>query len=210
MTYYTRLLDLARVELVGASDAGIKQQLFWTEEEFFRVSSAWQETIPITLEAGETSYEIEPQENPPGVIIRLALVLDANNIPQPAMLPSASPLNVVLRDPPNDSGATLNVTVIKNVDQCRDVPEVPDWVYQLWTAVLVAGVIGRMKLQPDKSYTDVKGAAYHLRKFESGVAQARSAALRRNTFGLNAWSYPQQFRSRGQRGGVSVGNATSF
>ena len=48
-----RLLNLARTELVGASDAGIKGQLYDVCREFFKDSNSWYEHIKLPIIAGQ-------------------------------------------------------------------------------------------------------------------------------------------------------------
>ncbi len=74
---------------------------------------------------------------------------------------------------------------------------------------MVEGVIGRLQLQPNKPYSDTTSAMYHLRRFRSGMQQARTAALHNNTYGVNSWNYPRTFKVSSQRSGVGT-TGTSF
>jgi hypothetical protein len=111
------------------------------------------------------------------------------------------------------AAATYAVTVVLNVSLPFDkngFPIVSDWVLQIYSTGILDGLLGRMMMQPNKSYTNVQAATYHLKRFDGVINQARVAALRQNAFGTQAWVYPQLFRTSGQRGGVSVGSDTSF
>jgi hypothetical protein len=174
-----------------------------------------------------------------GQIIRLFTVLDQNLMPQPAVLLAASqpgppggsdlaPLNS--GTPPNPSSQTDFATVtlqyqysnpqiftaslILNVTQpsnSRDgVPDMPPWTLSKFGRVVLDGLLGKMMGQPSKSYTQDSLSVYHLKRFRDGMAMVRVAITRSSTVGSQNWCFPQQFRTRNQRGGVSVGSQTGF
>jgi hypothetical protein len=95
-------------------------------------------------------------------------------------------------------------------DDYADLPLVPLWFVNQWEEKIFEGVVGRLMNQPDKPYSNPKQADYHLRRFQMEAANARVAALRANTYGRQAWTYPSQWRSNSQRGGVSTGNDNVF
>lgn len=203
----TQLLNQARVTLTGASDAGLKGELFNVLNEFFSDSNSWLESIPISIVPNTTSYDVTPDG---GQIIRLAGVVDVNLIPQPAMMPE---FGTIQFQTPYNTAQTFQATVIKTVTQPTDrhgIPVIPDFVLSVYGVQILQGLLGNMMMQPNKSYSSDKAGMLRYRSFRNGVASARVAALRRNTLGVQAWSYPQNFRVGGQRGGVSVGNDTRF
>jgi hypothetical protein len=198
---WNRLLDQARVKLPGASDAGIKGELFDVFNEFFSVSSAWLEDITVSVFATQTTYDLVPAFD--GQIIRLLGVVDARNIPQVAALPDFSTL--VIRAP--STAQNYTVTVAKNVtlpNDKKDLPIVPDWVLSVYGTVILDGLLGRMMLQQSKSYSNESLGTYHLKKFNSGVNGARVATLKRNSMNDQAWGFPQGFATHGQRGSMST------
>lgn len=204
-----QLLNQARMSLPGASDAGLKSQLFDVLSEFFNDSSAWSEDISIIIPGdGVTrTYNVIPNG---GVIIRLAGVVDASNFPQAAIMPTPGSL---LFASAYTVAATFTATVIKNVaaptgKDC--LPEVPDYVLPLWRDYIREGLLGYMMLQPAKSYSNKEGGILHFKRYRMGVSMARTAALRRNTFGTQSWSYPQGFATSTQKGSVSTGSDTRF
>ena len=210
---YQRLFLInARVEVVGASDTGIKIALYDVLQHFFEFTSLWQERIAFTTASGVTDYPFTPQETPPGQIIRLQYVVDTNNILQPAAMPIIDPATVRLRDTPNtasDMTACFAKSVTIDTDK-NDFPKLPNWIWQRWMPALMHGLMGKMMLTPSKSYTEEKLGTFHQRMYERDCSLIRGMVLRQNTYGTNTWMYPQGWRVRGQRGGVSVGNPLGF
>jgi len=90
----------------------------------------------------------------------------------------------------------------------NDFPVIPDWILPLYGVGILDGLLGKMMSQIAKSYSNPKQGVYHLARFNGAMAQARASALRRYTFGTQAWSFPQGFRTTGQRGGM--GSDTRF
>lgn len=203
---YERLINQARVELPGASDAGIKQALFNVFHEFFTETSVWKEDVEVAIVVDTTEYDLNSEE--PGEIVRLFSVVNGNGTEQAATL-SDDFTQVVLYHPVNVA-QTYTVTVVKTVGLpiTRDaMPEVPEWVLARWSPSFLDGLLGNMMMQKGKPYSDGQLAMYHLRRFRNALTVARSAGLRRNTFGKNVWVYPQSFSTRGQKSG---GNDASF
>lgn len=199
---YARLQNLARVELAGASDAGILQALFEVLHEFFDTTNIWREDITVPIVTGTQEYTITSDQ--PGWFVRLLVVRDAGGVAQPVIMQEIGILT--LRDPPG-SDATWTATLAKTVDLpiTRDaLPEIPDWVLARWSPVILAGLKGHMMATTAKPYSDAKAAVFFEQKFRAGMVKAKAAAVHANTYGVNAWRYPQGFRVRGQRGGLST------
>jgi hypothetical protein len=205
---WTQLLNQARVKLPGSSDAALKGELFDVLHEFFDTSSAWTEAITLNVLPNTVEYAVTPDS---GQIIRLAGVVDGNNIPQPAIM---AELGEVLFANPYNVAQTMTAVAVKSVvlPTSRDqLPEIPSWVLPRWHNVILDGILGKMMGQLNKSYSNETLSTYHLRRFRDGMAQARVAALRHNTFGTQSWRFPSGFATRTQRGAVSsIGSDTNF
>jgi hypothetical protein len=80
----------------------------------------------------------------------------------------------------------------------------------LFGRTILSGLLGKMKGQLNKSYSDRQGSVFDLAQFKDGIAMAKVATFRRNSIGSQAWNFPQTYRTRNQRGGVSVGNPVQF
>jgi hypothetical protein len=201
------LLDQARTKLPGSSDAGIKGELFDVFHEFFNDSDAWAETISMPVVPGSVDYNIVPSS---GQIIRLGGVLDPNLVPVPALMPEVGVVHLMNGV---NIAQTYQVIVVKNVKFPTDkqsIPDVPDWVLPLFGRTILSGLLGKMKGQLNKSYSDRQGSVFDLAQFKDGIAMAKVATFRRNSIGSQAWNFPQTYRTRNQRGGVSVGNPVQF
>ena len=204
---WTRVMNQARVKLPGASDSGIKGELFDVFQEFFNDSSCWLEALTFNVLPNVVVYDIVPTE---GGVIRLAGVVDSHGSPQPSMMPNFG--QVALSRIPSVAD-TFTAVAVLNVDLPVDknaFPVVPSWVLPIYSTGILDGLLGRMMGHASKSYSNATLSMFHLRKFKSAIVGARIATLRNNTFGTQAWSYPQAFRTMGQRGGVSIGNDTRF
>jgi len=62
----------------------------------------------------------------------------------------------------------------------------PIWHVGCWT-----GCSAKLMNDPNKSYSNSTGAAYHLKRFRDAIARARVSKLRANTLGTGAWRFPQ-------------------
>jgi len=200
-----RMLNLARTDLVGSSEAGLKAQLFEVCHEFFADSNAWQEHIKVPIVAGERNYVLIPQEG--GMIIRLVAMWDTNHIALPAILPHFEPPNAkLLLVHAQNTNYTATAVVIKNVIRIHDndTPDAPRWLMPVYERTILDGLLGKMMGQSTKPYSNETLSTYHLRRFRDGIMQARVAAERANLYGGQAWRFPGSFRTTSQRGGVST------
>ncbi len=202
-----RFLIAAARMLPGVNDDVIRFEAFNVFNDFFNDSSSWLEALTFNVLPNVVVYDIVPTQ---GQVIRLAGVVDSHGTPQPAMMPNFG--QVVLSRIPSvtdtfTAAAVLNVTQPTNKD---DMPIIPDWALSIYGTGISAGLLGRMMLQTNKSYSDPKLGMFNLKVFNDTIIRARVATMRNNTFGTQDWYYPQAFRTRGQHGGVSVGSDMRF
>ena len=207
LTDLERMMNQARSKLLGASEAALKGELFDVFTEFFKDSSSWLEQIPVSIVANTTSYTLIPTQ---GQIIRLGGLVDANNLPQGAIM--QTPPIITLAYTPT-GGSTWTATVIKNVKlplATKSFPDIPPFVLQLYNIVILDGLLGKMMAQVSKPHTNPTQSLYHLKRFRDGIAQARVATMRANSFGTQSWAFPQQWKTKSQKSGVSIGNTMGF
>lgn len=211
-TDFEQFINQARIKLIGASETGMKAELYDVLSEFFNDSSCWTQDITMPYVAGQQVFNVSVAE---GQIIRLAGVLDWGTTAPPSVAtPGAnvSPAAALMRDPgtivvsKSPTGAGFyQATVVTNVSlpTSREmIPIAPDWVLPIWHVGLLDGLLGKMMGEASKSYTDERKSTYHLKRFRDAIARARVSKLRANTNGTGAWRFPQTFRTTGQGRGA--------
>jgi len=201
-SYVWQLLNQAEMRLVGVSQAALRAELYDTMRVFFDETNAWQESIKFNVVKDVLDYPIVPSY---GRIIRLLGVVDQNRTSQPGIMPT---LGIVSFQNPYSDTQLFTARVVLNVDapfENRGVPQFPAWVLPQWGHYILDGLVSRMMMQPDKSWTDPQNGQMYNRLFYDGIGRVRSDTARANTIGAQAWTYPQTWRTTGQRGGVSVG-----
>jgi len=197
--YWAKVFGNAQVMLTGASADQIKVVLFDTLAEFFGDSNCWKENIDIVVVPNTYDYPIPVRT---GRILRLAGVVDQNLTPQNAIMPTIGTVRFQFG---YSNTQTMTVTVIKTVTDPLECfpPHIPDWVLPAHHLTIQHGLVGNVMTIPGEAFSNPQQAMFHLQKFRDGIAGARVAGMKANTFGAQTWAYPQQFRVDGQRGGVS-------
>lgn len=194
---YERLVNQAIVELPGASDAGIRQALFEVFHEFFNETLCWRESVSVSIVAGTVTYNLTLAEG--GEFIMLISLVNSNNSPQAAVSDLVG--TITLRNTPISAG-TFTAVVAKTIGIPVDregKPMIPEWTISRFEPIIIAGLLGRLMMQPKKPYSDTSKATYHLKRFRNQMGNVKSAVLHGNLQGANTWRYPQAFATRGQR-----------
>jgi hypothetical protein len=200
--YWAKLLGRAAVFLSGASSAQIRVQLFDVLDEFFNNSCCWLENIPVVVVPEVLDYPLTPVS---GRIVRLVEVYDQNNVPQQAAMPEIGTVHFLY---PFNQVQTMMASVVKTVTDpfnCSP-PNVPEWLLPAYGLGILYGIVGHMMLHPGMSYSNPQMGNFYLQKFGDSINHAMVATTKMNKVGAQAWSFPQQFAVRGQRGGVSTYN----
>jgi hypothetical protein len=202
-TYWAQLMGQAKVSLSGASDVGLRAQLFDTLQRFFDESNCWQEIIVFNVVSETLDYPLYPVNG--GRILRLLGVLDQNRVPQAAIMPE---IGTVRFQYPYSQTQPMAAFLIKTVTDPLTCfpPGVPEWLLPTHYLTLLHGVLGEMMLQPGMSFSNPQMANYHTQKFRDGIAHARVATMKANTVGAQNWVFPRNFHVSSQRGGVSTFN----
>lgn len=215
---FEQLMTQAKVKLVGASEGGLKGELYDVLSEFFNDSSIWTQGIVFTASPNVCHY---PLFVPEGQILRLNGVVNFGPaLPVPGVAPTTPPTPVpalmpevgqlMLAHGPNETNIMIaNVVTNVSLPTTREmIPLIPDWVLPIWHVGILDGLLGKMMAQPSKSYANEKQSQYHLKRFRDAIARARVSKLRANTIGAQAWRFPQGFRSNTQQGGVPATSGT--
>ncbi|MDE2106487.1 MAG: hypothetical protein KGL39_55245 [Patescibacteria group bacterium] len=197
-----RIMDTARINLPGALDANIQNELFYTLNEFFQDSNIWYEDVDFPVVPATGSYATNPSGftytiNPTsGSITRL---IGVGNV-QGGMVTASMPVTgsiVLLNSPPSASTYTARVALTVDDPVTKDgYPVCPEWVLNKYNNNITDGVIARMMMQKAKPYTDLKLAAVRYKSFRAGVSQARVEAQHQNVYRRQSWRFPQAFSTR--------------
>lgn len=210
---FEQMMNQARVTLVGSSDAGLKGAFYDVCSEFLNDSSSWTQDVQINAIPTRRNYPLQVAE---GQVIRLVGVSTPPTPDGQASNSTTVPAGVFIAALMPDVGTvqlaiapiaatTYVATVVTNVALPTDknaIPIGPDWLLPVWHVGLLDGLLGKLMMQPAKSYSDKVTGAYHLKRFRDAIARARVSKLRASTNGAQAWRFPQQFRSDSQQGGV--------
>jgi hypothetical protein len=203
---FERLMNQARVKLPGASESGLKGELFDVINEFFDVTNAWFEWMPIQIVPNLQLYAVNPQKG--GMIIRLVCIFDPNKVILPAHMAEIEPPGAkIFLTWPQNIVMTAHAMFIKNIvlpNTKDEIPDAPSWLLPMYERYILAGLLGAMMAQPTKGYTNMAQSQYHLKRFRDGMAMVKTAVARSNLVGGQSWRFPSQFRSNSQRGGVST------
>lgn len=205
-----QLLTQAQIKLMGASESGIKAELYDVLKEFFEDSSSWTEDISFLPVSTTQDYLLAPAQD--GQIIRLIGVWDDKGLPVDAFMPVFGTLHLLF-PLQNDAAANYTARVVKTitVPVTRDaLPVAPEWTLRVYSIHVLDGLLGKMMGQQQKSYTNNSLSVYHLKRFRTGIQIAKVAAERANLRGAQSWSFPRGWSSRNQRGGVSTAYPTRF
>lgn len=199
------LFALARMELVGVSDNGLNLELFSVLREFSTDSNAWYEDLTVNPVVGQQDYPLATLESP-SQIIRLQAVWDSNTGIIGATMPIIGKLHLH-HAPTSLSAVPWYARVIITVafpTTREDIPTFPGKLFAQYSETILDGLLGKMMAQGNKSYSNKDGALYHLRRFRTGIQQAKTAAHRQNLMGAQSWMYTRGWSTRSQRGNMGT------
>ncbi len=210
------MLNACRMKLTGASDGGIKTEMFDVIKEFLQDSNTWVENIELLVTAGTQEYPLVPRDG--GQIIRLVGVFDGFRYPIPATIPDYSTLVVLptvnvtsVAQAPTDTTTLATTPWVVVVGKTMTLPTTadnfpicPEWVLKVYSTAILDGILGKMMTQSGQSWSNAQLGFYHLKRFRDEIGIARSAASVGNVMGGQRWAFPQQFATNSQRSGVST------
>jgi hypothetical protein len=202
--YWMMLMGQVQVSLAGASNAELKVQVFDVLDEFFMGSNCWQEAVTFTVIPNTLDYPVNVTT---GRISKLYAVIDQNNVPQPAFMPTVGIIHVPFAYTTVQPMTAVLTKTVTDPLRCFP-PHIPDWTLPRYRLGLQHGVLGNMMQQPGMSWSNPQLALFHLQKFRDEISHARVAMTTQNAVGAQNWKFPQQFRVTGQKGGVSTFNVT--
>lgn len=190
-----RFMDNARINLPGALDGSIKQELFNVLTEFFDKTDLWYEDVDVPVTTANTVGSTTDFVAIEGYPNRLLGVVDENKIgrrmsmPQPGVLQFGT---VPGQDATWLARVALNISdPIPAGGALAGFPNAPDWALgpQYYQGIL-DGVIGTMMAQVAKPYSNQKIAQYRLIKFKNVISKGKTQARHQNLYGGQNWRFP--------------------
>lgn len=193
-----RLMENARMRLVGSTDTTLQYELFNTMDDFFKGSNTWQEDIDVTIPGMDpigTVYQLVPDA--PALIDKLMWVFEvppSSTIGRGQEITAAmnTPGEMVLQLQPSSNAvyrATVALTVQDPVTRDGWVT-FPAWVLAKYRNVILDGLLGKMMSQPTKPYSNTQLSVFHMRRFNIKVGAARTEQQRNNKYRQQAWRFP--------------------
>lgn len=192
-----RLMDNLRLNLPGALDSTIQNELFAALTDFFQTTNVWTEDIDFAVTAGVQEYTIV--SSGVAAINRLMGAVNSDGRPIGALM--KVPGDIYLVTAPNQAATyTVQVALTVTDPTTRDgYPDFPAWILNKYSSDIFEGVLGRMMGQPAKPYSNERLAIFHMRRFESSISKAKVEAQHRNVYRGQSWRFPQTFASRNWR-----------
>lgn len=188
-----RLMDNARIHVVGATDTALQLEMFNVLQEFFQDSNIWTEKVDFQVTAADdpadTIYYVEPESE--ASINRLMGIVNSANLPVYGSM--TTPGEIVLNTQPSqDDVYTAEIALTVNDPVARDgFAECPVWILNKYGLGIMHGLVARMMSQPAKPFTNVAMAAYHQKKFRGAVTLATNEAQHKNVNNAQAWCFPR-------------------
>jgi hypothetical protein len=208
-TPWDRLYADVKVDLPAVVDAVYAQELFRCVKDFLDQTNIWQETVPITGLPNVTSYPFTLAGK--GTPSRLIILFDPATSTNPndrrwvqGSVSMMTPGTIVIGFAPSTSVAweavvSKNVVAV-NTDNQPDIDTADWWIIDKYRDALFYGTVARLQLQPTKPYSNPQLASVNMRQYMSQRGKARTDLLKQNTFGAQAWTFPQGFATVSRKG----------
>jgi len=212
---YTALFNRVKATLPSGVDANIRQEISAVMADFTKDTNIWTEMFTINVQPNVFQYPITPAQGTP---YRLMLVYDpaqtTNAFPRwvdnSISMPVPGVINVV-RVPAQPT--TWNAIVAKMcstpllvstpsspLPQPTPYPAIDGWIVLKNADVLYHGTLAWLQRQQAKPYTDPKMHGQNRALYLAGKARARVDVQKENTYGAQAWTYPQGWATVSRKG----------
>lgn len=198
---WTRLWNNVKIAAPAATDSVIKQELMRVLVDFTQDTNVWCEDVSITFQPNVYDYTFSVTGGTPN---RLMLVYDPadplKRWKQGGMsMPTPGIIHCVY--PPSTASA-WKARIAKSVtDPVTDgFPTIASWIVEKYADDLYYGVLAYLQSEPKKSYSDPREAAKNLANYLSGKSKVRTEIIRQNTYGSQAWVFPQGWSTTTRKG----------
>lgn len=201
MVAFSTLLPEIAPSLSGAPLATIDAIAKGVVREFFNDSGAWVVTLPVVDAVASQGEYTLTAEDP--AVAQVLLVMGVEFLSSGTFRPLTPANRRFTGGLPADTGTPnifyghedglgaislypapeSNATGAIRPTVCLTIPDdwdktIPASIATAWAGVLVDGVLGRAMMMQDKPWSNPSMAMYHLRRFRSGISNARNAARR--------------------------------
>jgi hypothetical protein len=205
---WQRLYNDIKIQIPGATDAVIKQELFRCAKDFCDQTNIWTEEVPFVVTPNVVSYTVTPAGK--GAPNRLIVVYDPSyNYPMKNWVANGISMEVpgvinLMYSPA--SAANWVARYAKTPTDPVDADGYPDidtglvWIIDKYRDAFMFGTLARLQNQPSKTYSNPKSAAFNFQNYITQRGKARTDALKMNVFGGQQWSYPQGYASTTRKG----------
>lgn len=205
---WTEIFNMVKVEIPGAVDAVIRQQIFSVMADFTGSVPLWQEDVPFTVVPNTLVYPLSVTD---GRMYRLMRVYKADN-PRQTWVQGGISMRVpgALRmwQTPSEqqdwvaviAKACSNPVLAGTPPKSTGYPAVDAWIVQNYHDVIYYGTLAYLQRMPAKTYSSPKASADNMATYMAGKAQARSDNIRANVYNGQAWTFPQDFATVSKKG----------
>lgn len=189
-----RIIENTKIRVPGALEDVMKLELYNVVRDFLDGTDAWQEDIPVHVQADRKTYYLSAS----GEVARLKSLVDSNGLPVRGTMAEPGVL-ILERAPSKTDTYTATVSILPNGVNSDGFPDMPDWISSKYYMTLVDGLLARMLSHPAKPYANAALAAVHNSRFESGVGVASAHVQHANLASAQAWRFPRGFIAPSRR-----------
>jgi hypothetical protein len=217
-TPWDRLYADVKVSLPGVTDAVYAQELFRCAKDFFDQTNIWQEIVPITGLPNTITYPftVAGKGTPNRLLIIYDPALSANPNDRRWIQNSVSmqaPGEIVVGYAPS-AQVQWEAVIAKNIvdpTTADHQPEIDDgtgampdatWIVDKYRDAFYYGTLARLQRQPTKPYSNPALARDNMQQYITQRGKARTDTLKKNSFGAQAWIFPQNYATVARKGWV--------
>lgn len=175
MKAISTLDTLIRPEIPDAPDFIIERHALRVLRDFCAVTHIWQETlVAVTASEGDEDCELEPDYGEAHAVLSIDVdSYDPDKI-------TFSPPSTLVFDAALEDDISMDVKVALKPGLTDTT--VPDWLIEKYEVYLVAGVLARMMLQMNQSWSNPQLSAVYANQYRSGIAKANAHRLKEHAF----------------------------
>jgi hypothetical protein len=211
-TPWDRLYADVKVALPGVTDAVYAQELFRCAKDFFDQTNIWQEIVPITGLPNTVTYPFTVAGK--GTPNRLLMIYDPTLSANPNDLRwiqnsvSMQTPGVIAVGYAPSAQVQWEAVIAKNIEDPVTTDNQPDvdtadwWIIDKYRDAFYYGTLARLQRQPTKPYSNPGLARDNMQQYITQRGKARTDTIKKNSFGAQAWIFPQNYATVARKGWV--------